>query len=428
MHSNIAKAIFITGAKNRNPSLWNEYDRLKSTEWLSLSQLRNIQLERARKFFDFVGKHSYYYKKVFIKKNFSASRFDSIDSLKIIPSITKSQLIKNNNALHSDYDFGKSFIAETSGTTGNALKFKKNEQWDSINRANLMRAYDWYGVKPWDRCGYFRGYDIAHRHAAKVKFMDLLQNRFRIFSYDSKSIEEFSSKLESATYMAGYSSMIYQVAKLINALETEKPRVKLIKGTSEMILDVYQPEVINTFGSKIVSEYGAAESGLIAFECPAGNMHINLEDVILEIGDDDEILVTNLASYSFPIIRYQLGDAVKLSNKKCKCGRAHPIIKEIVGRKGPKVVGNSGIYPALTFYYVFKNLAIHNSMPLNYKVVQNEKGRVGIFIEGSENSRHESSIMNELCKYFGQDIIFSVKFVKYFNHQGNKTQYFESTL
>lgn len=222
--------------------------------------------------------------------------------------------------------------------------------------------------------------------------------------------------------------MIYEVAKLINEMGLAKPTLKLVKGTSEMILDAYQPEAKEAFGSKIVSEYGAAESGLIAFECPNGNMHINMEDVIVEIDDEGEIIVTHLASYSFPIIRYKLGDAVKLSDETCKCGRAQPIISEIVGRKGSVVVGENNSYPALTFYYVFKNLAIQKSVLLNYKAVQKERGHVDLFLEGIDNSRYETAIMDELVKYFNHDVNFTVRFVKNLTKQRKKTQYFESTL
>ena len=428
MHSRTAKAIFTLGAKYRNPSLWKEYERLKESEWLSASKLHDLQIERASRFFKFVGKHSEYYKKIFDKIGFNPENFVSIESITKIPEITKTQLINDNKKIHTDFNFGKIFVAETSGTTGTALKFIKNETWDSINRANVMRAYDWYGVKPWDRYGYFWGYDIASMQAVKVKIMDRLQNRFRIFRYDKQSIENFANRLVSAVYVAGYSSMIYEVAKLINVLDLVKPQLKLVKGTSEMILDVYQPEVKAAFGRNIVSEYGAAESGLVAFECPEGNMHINIEDVIIETDEDGEIIITNLASYSFPIIRYRLGDIVKVSNEACQCGRSHPILKEIAGRKGSVVIGKDGSYPALTFYYVFKNLALHNSILLNYKAVQKEKGNVQLFIEGHENNRHENLLMDELLKYFDRDVDFSIKYISNFDKQRGKTQYFESLL
>ena len=69
--------------------------------------------------------------------------------------------------------------------------------------------------------------------------------------------------------------MIYQTAKLINERGLLKPKgIKMVKGTSEKIFKNYHDEVIKAFGSKIISEYGATESGIIAFECPEGNMHI----------------------------------------------------------------------------------------------------------------------------------------------------------
>jgi len=428
MNSTLAKKIFIMGAKYRNPSLWPEYDRLKESEWYSSSRLKELQLERLILFLEFAEKNSPYYKKLFRRCDFSVSGVSSIDDLKNIPAISKNELIEHSKSIHTDYKFRKEFLAETSGTTGSGLEFKKNENWDSVNRASMMRAYDWYDVKPWDRHGYFWGYNISLQHATKAKVLDYFQNRFRIFTYDKEMVEVFSRKLSSAIYVAGYSSMIYEVAKLINDLNMKKPILKLVKGTSEMILDVYQVEAKKAFGRKIASEYGAAESGLIAFECPEGSMHINVEDVLVEVDENNEIIVTNLVSYSYPVIRYKLGDVVTLSDEMCGCGRAHPIIKEIIGRKGASVVGWQNIYPALTFYYVFKNLAIEKSVLLNYKAVQKRKGLVDISIEGMVNVRHEDILIEELMKYFSNDVSFNIMFVNGFDSNNKKTQYFESYI
>ncbi len=428
MNSNLAKQIFTFGANRRNPSLWEEYERLKQSEWCSGEELEQLQLERAKSFFMFAEKHSPYYKDIFKRCGFLAEAFDSMDMLKTIPAITKSELIEKSKSIHTDYHFEKIYIAETSGTTGSALEFRKNERWDSINRANMMRAYDWYDVKPWDKHGYFWGYNTSPAQALKIKTLDALQNRFRVFDYSRKSIEKFAKELVSASYVAGYSSMIYEVAKIINELDIEMPALRLVKGTSEMILDVYQAESVKAFGRKIASEYGAAESGLIAFECQEGNMHINVEDVIIEVDEDGGIIVTNLASYSYPVIRYKLGDVVTLSDEVCSCGRAHPIIKDIMGRKGSSVYGISNTYPALTFYYVFKNLAIEKSILLNYKAVQLEKGFVDLYIEGTSNAKHETVLMTELVKYFTEDITFDIHYANAFDKQRKKTQYFESLI
>jgi phenylacetate-CoA ligase len=156
-------------------------------------------------------------------------------------------------------------------------------------------------------------------------------------------------------------------------------------------------------------------------------MHINMEDVIVELHEGD-VIVTNLASYSFPIIRYRLGDQAVLSDEVCACGRQHPLIAEVIGRKGASVVGVTRRYPALTFYYVFKNIALRHAVLLNYKATQDEPGRAVIEIQDAGNGRHEPLVRAELDKYFGRDIEFTVRFVAAFERTRKKMQYFESRL
>lgn len=428
MNSNLARFIFEQGARLRNPSLFEQYELLKTTEFASQKELENLQLENARKFLRLAETHSPYYKKLFQKIGFKSDSIGSLDDLKVIPEISKETLISDNSAIHTQGLSEQCRIAETSGTSGAALSFNRNERWDSLNRATMMRSYDWYGVKPWDRNGYLWGYNISPRQALKIRTLDNLQNRFRLFNYSHSEIKTFSHRLQSAHFLSGYSSMIYQVAKAINDYQLPKPQLSLIKGTSEMILDIYRKESEMAFGKTITSEYGAAEAGLIAFECPHGNMHINIENLILDKNHKGEAIVTNFSSTSFPIIRYNLGDIVEFSNETCSCGRKQPILKEISGRKGTSVSGKINSYPGLTFYYVFKNLAIQKNILINYKAVQSEKGKVSINIENLENKKYEELILEELEKYFSDDIEFQIYYESKFGISKRKQQYFESKL
>lgn len=428
MNSLAARVLFSIGVRLRNPSLWKEYRALKASEFATLQHLRQLQLIRLKSFLTFVGRYSPYYRDLFQQIDFHPEELSSIEELTQIPTIAKSQLIEFNDSIHSTYPFKRLKGAETSGTSGVALEFQRTEQWDSVNRANVMRGYDWYGVNVWDSSGYLWGYNIGARQSKRIRWLDSLQNRIRLFQYDDDSITKFASDISGASYIAGYSSAIYEVAKKINRLQIPVPHMRMVKGTSEMILDVYQPEVERAFGRRMISEYGAAESGLIAFECPAGNMHINMESVIVEVDDNNEIIVTNLYSHSFPIIRYRLGDEVKLSSTKCVCGRHHTILEEVIGRRGGNVQGTKNSYPALSFYYVFKNIAIEDSVLLNYKVLQSEKGRILITIENDSNKKFEPLVEAQLSRYFGEDIVAEFEYVSGFSSQQKKRQYFESTL
>lgn len=406
------KIIYKLGQKYRNPSLKKYYTYLKDTEFKSKKELKEIQLNNLKNFLIFVNKYSPYYQEIFKKNNFDVFKISSIKDLENLPILSKKDLIKNNTNVHTLYKFRKKFLSETSGTSGEALKFYRNEEWDSRNRAALFRSYDWYGVKPWDNNGYFWGYNIDKKKVFLTKILDSLQNRFRVFSYKEDEINSFLKKLSKAKYVHGYSSMIYEVAKIINLKEErlDYDNIKMIKGTSEKIYDSYQNEVKKAFGKNIISEYGASEAGLIAYECPKGYMHINIENVIIEIFEG-EIVVTNLMSKSFPIIRYKLGDSVKLADESfiCKCGRNHPVILDVLGRVGKKIFGKKNKYPSLTFYYVFKNLVLNKDIKLNYQAIQNEKGKVLLNIE-QDNKKVLSYLKEELKKYFGNDIDFEINF------------------
>lgn len=428
MNSMLARRMFEAGAKVRNPTLFHQYDYLKSTEWLSRTELETIQLASAEKFLRFCGEHSPYYQQVFRETGFDPSRFSGAADLSVLPEMDKATLIRENSAIHTSGLNERLRLAETSGTSGEALAFYRNERWDSAIRAALMRSYDWYNVKPWDKNGYLWGYNIGASQAKKVALLDGIQNRFRLFRYSESEIRRFCHRLQSSSFISGYSSMIYEVAKCVNELELGPLPLKMVKGTSEMILDAYHPESRAAFGRNITSEYGAAEAGLIAFECPYGGIHVNIENVLLEQSNDGELLVTNLLSYSFPVIRYRLGDIVTLSDETCHCGRNHPLLKNILGRKGANVVGDQQTYPALTFYYVFKNLALEKNILLNYKAVQHTQGKVKIFIEGKTNQQYQKDIELQLRRYFGDDIDFSTLYIDRFVSEMKKKQYFETSL
>lgn len=407
----LRRIAFKIGAKFRNPSLKKIYKELIKTDYASLEELELIQEKKFSELIDVAFKNSPYLKDKYLVYGVERKDIKSIKDICKLPILDKEELRKNARNIQTNLTFKKLIKSETSGTTGQPLTFYKNEEWDSTNRAAMYRGYSWYGVNPWDKNGYFWGYNPSLKSILKNSVLDFLQNRFRIFSYNEEGILNFSKKVKKAKYIEGYSSMIYEVAKKINNLKLEKPKnLKLIKGTSEKIYDNYHQETIKAFGKKIVSEYGAAEAGLIAFECPEGYMHINSENVIVE-EEEGEILVTNLMSLSFPVIRYRLGDKIELAqdNFNCKCGRKHPVILNVLGRVGKNVVGYKNSYPSLTFYYVFKNLALNYDLVLNYQAIQEEKGKVLLKIE-QNNTGIENYIKTELQKYFETDIEFKIVF------------------
>src|SRR5271170_2664557 len=92
------------------------------------------------------------------------------------------------------------------------------------------------------------------------------------------------------------------------------------------------------------SEFWGCSEGTYAFPCGVGEgMHIADDLVILEPADvqgnvvpfghpADRVLLTNLYNRDQPLIRYDIADAVTISDEPCPCGCAHRRITAVSGR------------------------------------------------------------------------------------------------
>jgi len=100
--------------------------------------------------------------------------------------------------------------------------------------------------------------------------------------------------------------------------------------------------VRQAFDCPVINSYGASEFLPLASECSVGRLHLNSDWVILESVDSHghavpagEIgattLLTNLANRVQPLIRYDLGDQIRLHSEPCPCGSHLPVI-EVQGR------------------------------------------------------------------------------------------------
>lgn len=101
-------------------------------------------------------------------------------------------------------------------------------------------------------------------------------------------------------------------------------------------------------GCNVRNSYGASEFLAMGWECAHGQLHLNADWVILEPMDERyqpvppgvasaRVLLTHLANTVQPLIRYDLGDQVALSDQPCRCGSPLPVI-QVRGRDDEPLV------------------------------------------------------------------------------------------
>lgn len=429
--SGFHKWLFFQGAKRRNPSIFRHFQNLKQTEQLSFEDLKKLNQERLKQICQFAFEYSPFYKSGFEKAGFNPLLDWSLEGFKKLAYTQKSDLIQQNSEIHTPGNlFKKRFFVETSGTSGEILTFHRDESWDSFNRAAIWRGYSWFNANPWDKKLYFWGYNSSFFKRIKLRMMDFLVNRFRLFDYDVKKLKKLEPKLSKLKIIEGYSSMIYELANLMQGKNITFDQLKLLKGTSEKVFPHYQDVSQEVYGRRITNEYGSTESGIIAFECPSGSMHINMEGVYVEQDPEDlGILVTNLQSFSFPSIRYKLGDQVALAPEtfRCPCGMQSPVIYEVTGRIGKKILGQIQNYPSLTLYYIFKNIYFNNDRKIDFQAHQFEKGKLEIWLKEPITPELKKLILNESKNYFS-DMVLILTENHNFRQKGGKLRDFVSHI
>jgi phenylacetate-CoA ligase len=103
----------------------------------------------------------------------------------------------------------------------------------------------------------------------------------------------------------------------------------LITLTYEFPSAVQLRAIREVFSSRIASSYGSTEAGYVFMECEQGRLHQNSDfcrvDLVpakdFEAQKIGNILVTNFGNPWFPLLRFEIGDLVRVSPDPCPCGR-----------------------------------------------------------------------------------------------------------
>jgi phenylacetate-CoA ligase len=165
------------------------------------------------------------------------------------------------------------------------------------------------------------------------------------------------------THLVGYPSVVGRLARaaLAGELDCHPARVST---NSEPLLDEDRRAIAEAWQVPVHNLWGSTEIGVQAVGCGVGmGLHICEDEVVLErvdangapVGPDEpaaRTLATGLANRTFPFIRYDLGDDVKLLQGPCECGSAFARVADIGGRRDDDFRYGSITVPAITFRHV----------------------------------------------------------------------------
>ncbi len=116
------------------------------------------------------------------------------------------------------------------------------------------------------------------------------------------------------------------------ALESIRKVVCIGEGLGEGL----RARIQSGFGAEAFSYYGSSETSALGIECPAHDgIHLFRSRHIFELEDSDSedcrLVVTTLMQEGLPLLRYRLGDVVRVCGGSCACALDEPRV-DVIGR------------------------------------------------------------------------------------------------
>lgn len=308
-------------------------------------------------------------------------------------------------------------IVTTSGSTGTPGIFAYDKrEWSTII-ASFARAREWAGLKvnlaKRSKMAVVSSTKETNISARVGKFADTpFIPTLRLDATESLAIIVAKLNEWQPEALVGYASMVYGLAQeqIAGRLHIEP---SFIFTSSETFTDAMLQTVESVWCCRTFNEYAATETATIAAEDTAHHgMHVFGDLLIVENVDSDgnpvaagefgeRLLVTTLFSRTQPLIRYEISDSVRFSNKPADCSMPYQTIDRIQGRREDVIFLTDpdgkpvAIHPNV-FHDAMDTLAV-----AKWQIIQTENGLRVIVVKRTEDlnaSRARDAIKTSLAK------------------------------
>lgn len=343
---------------------YRERDRWSVERWRQWeqSQLQELLGRAAR--------HVPYYRETWTPEQRRAA---SEGRLAELPLLSKQPVRANPRAfLREDIRPRREHVFHTSGSTGTPIAtIWTTDEYRDAMAVREVRSAGWANVSFTMPRATFHGRMVVPDPDSKGPFY-----RFNVFERQVY-LSAFHLRRETAAayveglrrhkirWLTGYAVSYYVLAQFILELGIEAPRFDAVITTSEKVMPHMRSTMERAYGCRVFEEYSTVENAAFASECEHGRLHVSPDWGVIEIlrpdgtpcGPDEpgEVVTTCLRRGYQPMIRFRLGDVATWDAMPCPCGRAMPVLKEIVGRIEDVIIGPDGRRIA-QFYGVFADL------------------------------------------------------------------------
>jgi phenylacetate-CoA ligase len=427
MHQKLVKhLIFPLHEKIVGRKTFKYLKELEKLQWSSPSELDELQFEKLKALLIHAGKNIPFYAKRFIDAGFNPVKMESIEDLKIVPLLTKTEIRENLHEMTWPNCPGGLHRYNTGGSSGQPLIFYFDRRRQAYDAAARALTHRWWGIDVGDKEVYLWGSPLEITKQDRIKDLrDRLTNQLLLsaFELSPAQLHSYVKRIErfKPGCLFGYPSSIDLFCRMVkqHGYDLSRLGIKVVFSTAEVLYEHQKENISEALGGiPVVDGYGSREGGFISHECPQGAMHIMDPNVIVEYlrdghpvgpGEDGEIVMTHLDNRAMPFIRYRTEDVAQFDDKPCMCGRHLSIMKKIQGRTTDFVVTPDGRWQhALSVIYVVRDIP----GVVQFKIIQEAVDYVKVLLKVHENlypSNGDDRIVKGFKKRMGDEVRVSVE-------------------
>ncbi len=403
---------------------------LKESQYWSNEDLISYRDEQTIKFVNFAIENNAYYRasKVYEK-------ITKISDLRNFPIINK-QIVRNNiKKLLDNKIILPHKIMHTSGTTGASIVFPISKYCFEREYAFRWLHYSWGDVSldGKDKVAVCSGHPVAYNMRNKPPFWvyDYADNWLFFSSYHmtKENLKSYIEELRkfNPKLLHGYPSSIYLLALANINLVKNRIQIPKIYCASETLFDWQRKIIADSFNGQVFNWYGNTENCANIVECEEGELHLKFEHSYVEtlngknenaiIGNDLKMVCTSFGNYSFPLIRYEIGDIISISEQNgAKCKRGGLIVQKIEGRKEDYIITSDGRLVGRLDHLFKDSVNVEEA-----QIVQNDLNEIILRLKtnANYNKKDEQKILSEARLRLGDNMKILFEYVNYIERTKN---------
>lgn len=343
------KGLFILAHQCGDTSFYPTYKKLLKNQWNTYEELKLEQDKKLRVLIEFAYENVPYYHKLFKNLALSPGNINTTEDLEKLPILTKDTIKKNwEDFKPINLSKMKYYPRATSGSTGTPLQYRISKYDRFFGGALLYRGWGYEDYELGDKMVFLAGssLDIGTQSRMNTKIHEIARNIRKLSSFDmgEQEMDKYAGVLNSfkPRFIQAYALSIYFFAQWLEKNQVSVPSPDGVITTAEKLYPHMRKTLEDVFGCEVYDTYGLNDGGVSAYECKEHvGMHIDTERSIMEVVDGEghvvkegegQILATSLHNYAMPFIRYATCDYGVLLDDPCPCGRAYPLLKEVIGR------------------------------------------------------------------------------------------------